>query len=175
MALEFITAQNFGYNPKVIEGAIKIAQFVSNRTLLPDIVNRKFETAIDEPKLRHIFTSTDDIVCFAQFVVYSMAHNIVDKYEFHPKNSVQPIKKSNKSYQCLVNGCTRICPNYNAIIYHITRSVEKEHVLAEKACRKEWAKGKGGILVNKPGESHLNPIIKALQPKDTLKNVPNFY
>lgn len=104
MALEFITAQNFGYNPKVIEGAIKIPQIVSNRTLIPDIVNRKFETAIDEPKLRHIFTSTDDIVCFAQFVVYSMAHNIVDKYEFHPKNSVQPIKKSNKSYQCLVNG-----------------------------------------------------------------------
>ena len=58
--LQYIVIFNLGYNPKIVEGALKIAEIISNRTIFPDLTNRKFECEVDDPALRHIFSKTDD-------------------------------------------------------------------------------------------------------------------
>lgn len=53
--LKYITIQDMGYDPKLIEASIEIAEVVSNRSLFPHVVNRKFEHCIDNHNLRYIF------------------------------------------------------------------------------------------------------------------------
>lgn len=53
--VQYFMIKNIGYNPKIIEGAAKVAEIVSGRKVFPNLVNRKFEAAVGSPALRYIF------------------------------------------------------------------------------------------------------------------------
>lgn len=95
MSLKYITIQDLGYDPNLIEASIEIAEVASNRSLFQRVVNQKFEHCIDNRNLRYIFQTTDDMVDFAKFIVYCMVNSIGNDYLFAPYNSnVQKLKKS---------------------------------------------------------------------------------
>lgn len=168
--LKSITIQNLGYDPKIVEGAIKMAEIISKRTVFPHLINRKFEVAIEQPTVRCIFVCLQDYIDFARFIVHNMLQNIHDKYIISPKRdtNVTKLKTPGKSFKCLVDGCTRVCPSYPAMLSHLTRSKEKKHVKAVKEFDDESKIGKFGM-------SRYDALFEILNEDDVLKNLPVQY
>lgn len=168
---EFFTIQKLGYDPKIIEGTLKLTEIISNRAIFPHMVNRKFEIEFDHPELRDIFGTTEDIVDFSLFIVYCLINNIVGNYIRSPRanSTLQKMKTKGQAFKCLVKNCKRICFGYNNIWGHLIYSVEKKHVLAVAEARKDLSKR------GKYGMSWLESLFKRIEEHELPKKLPKQY
>lgn len=170
--VEFFTIQNLNYDPKIIEGALKLTEIVSNREIFPHLVNRKFENAVDQAKVRHIFKTTEDLIDFSLFISHCLVDNIVDThiYSAHLNSTLDIMKKKDQAFKCLVKNCSRICFGYNAIYSHLSGSTKIDHVLAVA-----MAKSNDMLKFGKYGMSHLDSLFKRIEKEELPEKVPKKY
>lgn len=131
-AIEYMTIPDLRYDPKIIEGAVKIAQIAKNHNAFENLVNRRFETQFDKPNLRYIFKTIDDICDFAMFIVENMVNNVHSEHLKVLKSGDQQCAfATDRVYKCLVKGCGKIYKGEN-IHHHIRKSKDPEHVKVVK-------------------------------------------
>lgn len=66
--IKFMKIENLGFDPRIVEGVVKMTEILSNGTIYPNLANQQVEFQFDNRELKDIFQTNENIIDFAVFM-----------------------------------------------------------------------------------------------------------
>lgn len=66
--IKFMKLENLGFDPRIVEGVVKMTEILSNGTIYPNLTNQQVEFQFDNRELKDIFQANENIVDFGVYM-----------------------------------------------------------------------------------------------------------